>query len=359
MKPRLLVIELHHLGDAVLSLPFVRGAQARHDVHVLCRPATRAVYDLLPTRPKVHVWEPPWANEQDCSGLDAISAARTQGLVLRPLEFEVAVCAWADARAGLIMAESRARQRIGFPMTRGNYYAADHPWRRRRRLLGRGLERVWLGAPLLTLNLHRATADQPHLDCWSQIADALNVAPDFSTPWFSVGPAAESVRAFARDARDRGRQILAIHPHARLPSKQWPLTFWKELLALPSVRERFALLEILPPGSPAPVVAEALSVPTPDLPALVSTLDACDALLVHDSMPAHLAAALGRPVVTIFGSGEPDWFAPWQNRQRVVIQRGCPLHPCIDQCGMDRYLCLDRISIGDVLRHLDDLPALS
>ena len=46
MKSRLLVVELHHLGDAVMSLPFVRGAQQRFEVHVLCRPATRAVYEL-------------------------------------------------------------------------------------------------------------------------------------------------------------------------------------------------------------------------------------------------------------------------------------------------------------------------
>ena len=41
MKPRLLIVELHHLGDAVLSLPFVRAAARTHEVHVLCRPAAR------------------------------------------------------------------------------------------------------------------------------------------------------------------------------------------------------------------------------------------------------------------------------------------------------------------------------
>jgi heptosyltransferase-2 len=82
-------------------------------------------------------------------------------------------------------------------------------------------------------------------------------------------------------------------------------------------------------------------------------LAGCDAVLCHDSFPAHLAAALGKPVVTIFGSGEPDWFAPFNNRQRVVQKRVCPLHPCIDRCGMPRYICLDEIQPAEVLRQLE------
>ena len=94
---------------------------------------------------------------------------------------------------------------------------------------------------------------------------------------------------------------------------------------------------------------------TPDLASLAAALHGADAVLCHDSLPAHLAAALGKPVVTIFGSGEPDWFAPWNNRDRVVQRRVCPLHPCIDRCGMDRYLCLEAIETGDVLAQLQRL----
>ncbi|MFZ4484051.1 MAG: glycosyltransferase family 9 protein [Chthoniobacterales bacterium] len=363
MKPRLLIIELHHLGDAVLSLPFVRGAQADYQVHVLCRPATRAVYELMAAPPIIHVWEPPWTGRPECSALAALSAARTQGLALRTRDFQIAVCAWADARAGLIMTETGAGQRIGFPMTRGNYYAADHPWRKQRRLLGRALEQAWgwwpTNRPMLTRNLHRAQADQSHLGCWEQIAGVLDLAADFSVPWFPSPDAAADVLGFVREAHDRGQQVLAIHPHARLPGKQWPHAQWCTLLAAPWVRERFALLEVLPPDTSTLGLEQALSISTPTISSLAATLAAADALLGHDSMPAHLAAALGKPVVTIFGSGEPDWFAPWQNRHRAVIRRRCPLHPCIDQCGMDRYLCVENVSIDDVIAQLAGLPGLS
>ena len=351
MKPRLLVVELHHLGDAVMSLPFVRGAREKFDVHVLCRPATRAVYELPAAPPKIHTWEPPWAGDQPCGARQAVAAARDEGRVLRPLEFAAAVCAWADARAGILMAEIRAARRIGFPMTRGNYYAAGLPWRRQRRVLGRCLESLWQaahpGRPMLTRRLHRESPRQPHLQCWEQIAAALDLACDYAVPW--VGPRPLHAPA------DRRRPVLALHAHARLPSKQWPVGRWRELAASPALAGAFDLLEILPAGGAAVTPEKTRKIHTPDLASLTDALQGADAVLCHDSLPAHLAAALGKPVVTIFGSGEPDWFAPWNNRDRVVQRRVCPLHPCIDRCGMDSFLCLNAVTVEDVLDRIRDL----
>ncbi len=352
MKPRLLVAELHHLGDAVMSLPFVRGAQAHYEVHLLCRPAAQAVYELLDIPPKIHAWNPPWVDDRECSAREALATARTEGRVLRPLEFAAAVCVWADARVEILMAETAAKRRVGFPMTHGNYYAAGVPWRRRRRLLGRILESVWNvkhpSRPMLTDALHRAAADQPHLRCWEQLAETLGFACDYSVPWIKAPVAAQPDKT--------ERPLLAVHTHARLPSKQWPVERWRELLDSNEVRERFELVELVPPGADPLSHESVRKIPTPDLPTLADALQSAAAVLCHDSLPAHLAAALGKPVVTIFGSGEPDWFAPWENRQRVVQRRVCPLHPCIDRCGMDHYLCLDSIPVADVLRQLSSLP---
>lgn len=351
MKPRLLVVELHHLGDAVLSLPFVRGAQKEYDVHVLCRPASRAVYELLPSPPTFHVWEPPWADEQPCPPWAAVKGAAAQGRALRPLGFVCAVCAWADARAQILMAGTGAVRRIGFPMTRDNYYAADLPWRRERRILGRLLEfSAWIlhpRRPLLTQRLHRSRPDQPHLECWNQLAAAAGFACDYSAPWIKAEPPVGAAR--------RNKMLLAVHARARVPSKQWPVERWRELVSLPAVRGRFDLVEIVPAGED-PVLGDGnTAVRTENVRALADALASSDALLCHDSFPAHLAAALGKPVVAVFGSGEPSWFAPWNNRDRVVQRRVCPLHPCIDRCGMDSYLCLDAISTGDVLAQLERL----
>jgi ADP-heptose:LPS heptosyltransferase len=353
MKPRLLVVELHHLGDAVLSLPFVRGAVEKFEVHILCRPVGRAVYELLAEPPRIHAWEPPWADDQPCGLWQSIMAVRDQGRILRPLEFAAAVCVWADARAEILMAETRATQRIGFPMTRANYYAADLPWRRNRRWLGHALESFWQathpGHPLLTQWLHRDSPRQPHLRCWEQIAGSLGTSCDYAVPWVKTAAVTAS----------HAHPVLAVHAHARLPSKQWPRERWRELLASARVADHFEILEILPPGAEPTTRDNTRKLHTPDLASLVSALQGADAVLCHDSLPAHLAAALGKPVVTIFGSGEPDWFAPWNNRDRVVQRRVCPLHPCIDRCGMDSYLCLEAVTVDDVIAQLQRLNSAS
>jgi heptosyltransferase-3 len=53
-----------------------------------------------------------------------------------------------------------------------------------------------------------------------------------------------------------------------------------------------------------------------------------------DSAPMHIAAAMGTPVVALFGpSGELEW-GPWQVAHRVVASDTHPCRPCgNDGCG--------------------------
>lgn len=351
MKTRLLVVELHHMGDALLSVPFVRGAAEDYEVHVLCRPASAGIYRLMNGAPQIHEWEPPWAEGLSCGPRQALAAACKESARFPVGEFSVAVCAWADVRAQRIMAN--APRRIGFPMTRGNYYAPGSPWRRARLLFGRAYEvvRSLIGRPLLTEGLHRDSSNQPHLACWEQIARALGIRCDYSVPWVRAGEPPGEVAAFCADAHSRGELVVAFHGEARLPTKQWPRDRWRELID--SLPPGIRALEIV--GPLAEPVGGSAVVRTPDLGCLTAVLAASDAVVCHDSLPAHLAAALGKPVVAIFGSGEPEWFAPWNNRDRVVQKRVCPLHPCIDRCGMDRPICLEHIGTEDVRRRLSAL----
>jgi len=321
VKPRLLVIELHHLGDAVMSLPFVRGASAAFEVHILCRPDSTEVYRLLENPPVLHEWTPPWTKDSSASPLKSLAAARDKGRELSTHNFTATACAWADPRTTLLAAATGAPQRLGFPTNRANFYAPSAPGRKTLLLLGRLLETI---LPRLSHPL-QSPPRSPHIQRWSQLSGVLEFESDFSVPWIPAPPSPKNPKP-----------VLGIHRHARLPSKQWPMEKWNALLAMEALHSKFEMLEI-PPAHPS----------------LVTALSSCDALLCHDSFPAHLAAALGKPVVTIFGSGEPDWFAAWNNRHRIVQKRVCPLHPCIDRCGMPRYICLDEIQPAEVLRQLE------
>ena len=343
MKPRLLVIELHHLGDAVMSLPFVRGATPSFEVHILCRPPSAEVYRLLENPPVLHEWNPPWTEETSPSPLECLRAARDKGRQFAAHHFTATACAWADPRTTLLAAATGSPQRLGFPTNRTNFYAPAAPGRASRLMLGRMLETI---LPRLTHPLQSGPRS-PHIERWSRLAGALGFECDFSLPWIP-----------APQPQKNPKPVLGIHRHARLPTKQWPMEKWDALLAMESLQSKFKIIEIVPcSAGVSPAIENRTdgrdARPTPDLPALVAALACCDAILCHDSLPAHLSAALGKPVITIFGSGEPDWFAPFNNRHRIVQKRICPLHPCIDRCGMPRYICLDEIQPAEVLRQLE------
>lgn len=334
-----------------MSLPFVRGASQSFEVHILCRPASAEVYRLLQNPPVLHEWKPPWTEETSASPLESLRTAQKKGRELAALNFSSTACAWADPRTTLLAAATGAAQRIGFPTNSSNFYAPSAPGRKSRLFMGRLIE-VFL--PRLSHPLESGQRS-PHILRWSQMAGTLGFECDFSIPWIPAPP-----------TQKNPKPVLGIHCHARLPSKQWPMEKWGELLAMAGLHSKFEIVEIMPRSAGVPPAIDIqnrgrdarATFPTPTIPSLISALAGCDAILCHDSFPAHLAAALGKPVVTIFGSGEPDWFAPWNNRHRVVQKRVCPLHPCIDRCGMPRYICLEEIQPADVLRQLELLPLL-
>lgn len=360
MKPRLLVVELHHLGDAVLSLPLVRGASEIFEVHVLCRPATREVYELLENPPVLHPWRPPWAEEAPDRAAPPQPGLFAMARRLRARGFDATVCAWADARVSLLTALTGAPRRAGFPMTARNYYGHQRPWRKRRLIAGRLMEIAFRllrgGRPLLTQPLHRRDDRQPHLDCWRQLAAALDAPWREDVPWFPVPPPPAVVAEGTARAHARGRRVLAVHAGGRLATKRWPLERFAQVLDSPAVRARFDILLIQAPGDTVPrMEANATIVPTRRLGDLAATLGAADALLCNDSLAGHMAAAIGRPVISIFGSGEPAWFAPWRSEHLVVRRDVCPLHPCIDRCGMPSIVCLEAVQAGDVIAQLERL----
>lgn len=69
-----------------------------------------------------------------------------------------------------------------------------------------------------------------------------------------------------------------------------------------------------------------------------------------DSAPMHIAAAMGTPVVVLFGpSGDREW-GPWGVPSRVVTSAEHPCRPCgIDGCGGSKVSdCLTSLSVAQV-----------
>lgn len=332
-RPRLLVIEMHHLGDAVLALPFLRAASLAFDVQVACRPTVAGF--LRDASPESH----------------PISCDRWSEFFRQIPKLgggDVAVSIWPDPRAHLALRLSGAERRVGLRIAEQNMYGIAQAWRRRRLVVGEISSRLLsLAGPPLTHPLDRFSERQTQLETWLHLAQALGLVANVSIPWLPAPSAPEGFQEFVQACRTGGRQVAVVHAGGRLPSKRWPLERFEALLRgwFPTHRVAAAIIRAPGEDSPTPHGDDQQIFEPPSAAALAGMLARADGVLCNDSFPAHLAAASGVPVVTIFGSGDPAWFAPFENAARTVSANTCPFRPCVDRCVQPSFLCLDGVSI--------------
>lgn len=333
MKPRLLVIEMHHLGDAVMALPVLRAASRKFEVRVLCRPAVAAMLG---------------AAGPDCLPIPCAGWREVFRQVPRLGAGDAAACAWPDTRAHLAMRRSGAGTRVGVRLAPGNFYGVAQAWRRRRLFAGQLAARALsLAGPLLTAGLDREPGAGTHWQMWEQVGRSLALTPDFSVPWMRVAAAPQKFQAFVADARAAGNRLVAVHAGGRLPTKRWATGNFEALLKgwFPANRVSAAILHAPGEPHPAPQAPGQEVFECAEPAALPGFLALADGALTHDSFAAHAAAAVGVPGVTIFGSGDPAWFAPFGSAGLAASSEACTARPCVDRCVHASPLCLDELSI--------------
>jgi ADP-heptose:LPS heptosyltransferase len=84
-----------------------------------------------------------------------------------------------------------------------------------------------------------------------------------------------------------------------------------------------------------------------------------DAVIANDSGPMHLANAVGVPVVTFFGAGDPIETGPFNTAHSIVINKQLPCSPCVKNiCRFPEVCCLKRITVDEVYENLMSLLKL-
>jgi ADP-heptose:LPS heptosyltransferase len=150
--------------------------------------------------------------------------------------------------------------------------------------------------------------------------------PQPAAPFLYTAPAHHEA---ARKLIPDGVPVLAVSPVAATAAKTWPADRFADVIAAVTAPGgtcagwRVALF-----GAPAdraqvaPLVAR-LSHPLlifnePDLLVVNAALARCGKFLGNDSGLAHLAAAAGIPVLSLFGPTDPVRYAPWGPQSRTL-----------------------------------------
>jgi heptosyltransferase-2 len=80
---------------------------------------------------------------------------------------------------------------------------------------------------------------------------------------------------------------------------------------------------------------------------LAALLERCHLLVTNDTGTMHVAAAVGTPVVALFGSTDPSTTGPW-GEGHVVIRKDLPCSPCLKRTCSTDHRCMELITVDEV-----------
>ena len=130
---------------------------------------------------------------------------------------------------------------------------------------------------------------------------------------------------------------IALQPGARWENKRWPAKYFAELvraLAQKFPEVRFAILG----GKDDQSLGEIIFQAAPErclnlcgatsLPEMIEWVRRCDLMVTNDTGPMHVAAAMGKPLVALFGPTAPERTGPY-GQLANVLHLELPCSPCL------------------------------
>jgi ADP-heptose:LPS heptosyltransferase len=228
------------------------------------------------------------------------------------------------------------------------------------------------GGALLTEALEYAPMTHVSDNARTLVAQAAGRTPDARSGVAAgprlVVPAEVSTRAAARLGPTCG-VLIGVHAAGGRESKQWHLDRFaavaRELAASRGATivltggdgDRALVDEVKRDLAGVPVVDAAGGL---DVPTLAGVLARLDLFVTSDTGPMHLAAAVGTPVVALFGPAQPARYGPRAAVERIV-RVDLPCSPCgrvrlpPERCRGHVPDCMDGITVAAVLHAANDL----
>jgi lipopolysaccharide heptosyltransferase II len=333
---RILVIQLDHLGDAILSTGMLaelarRWPRAR--IEVLAAPWNQMIFAAAPEVSQVHVWR----NNRFArpARLTWPLAALIWSWWMRRRKFDLAIDVRGELPLALLMWLAGIPRRIGWAAGGGAF--------------------LLTGSPSFQFDRHELASRAALLDVIDEVAEGTNRPP---LPRFEPTTAEQEAVA-ARLGDTDHKTLIVLHVAAGTPAKCWPVPHWQELLGRLIVARGDLHVVLIGTVADRPTAAAILgnqSWPGVEnwtgelsIGKLAALIARASCFVGADSGPAQLAAAVGTPAVVLFsGTNDPAVWRPIGPRVNVlrhaVACGGCRL----TQCPVVGHLCMSGITPNEV-----------
>lgn len=324
----ILVARLDGAGDVILSGPAVRSAATHGDVTFLCGPAGEAAARLLPGVAEVLVWDAPWT-----------------GFSPPPV----------DAHSTAELVNEMAARRFDAAAILTSFHQSPLPLALLLRLAGIDhIAGVSVDYPGSLLDHRIAYREDLH-----EVEQSLEV-----TAALKLGRPADDRLSLTLPERQRSGLdpgYVVVHPGASVPARSIPARLCEDTLRRLTALGR----RVVVTGTGD----ERRRRPLPSLPGVADMRGAtsfarlagvvadADAVVVGNTSPAHVAAATGTPVVSVFAPVVPAHrWRPWRVPSVLLGNQEVPCAGCRSRtCPLPSQECVEPLTARTVVDALDRL----
>lgn len=337
---RTLIIKPSSMGDIVQALPVLTALKEAHPAARVSWLVARPFADLLEDHPRLD--EVILFDRKRFSRIGRSAGITVDFLRLladlRRRRFTTVIDLQGLFRSGVLAAASGAPSRVGFSAAREMapvFYTR--------------------GVSVPRGNIHA-------VDRYLMLAEAVGLPRPRATDHLPVPGASRQAarRRLAEAGLPEGAPYVAACADARWETKQWRPDRFAQVLD--RVRTETGARAVLVGGPDAvaisTTVAAAMREPPIDLTGqttlkeLVAVIAEARVLVTNDSGPMHVAAAVGTPVVAIFGPTNPERTGPYGPGHGIFAGRAacspCYRRQCLYAGGPKALCCLDNVSADEV-----------
>ncbi len=367
---RILLIKPSALGDVVHTIPVLVKLRGRY-------PRARIDWLITPENAEIVRCHPALSNVVLFARRDFSKRGRRWRALLaflgllkqiRRAKYDLVIDMHGQVRSAFFALVSGARVRIGFdrPITRELTVSAEHDLRNVPSHGWRGArEGSWIAythrIPIPTLDVHA-------IDRYLWVAPLLGLDDD--PPDLTIHLSSETVRNVERLLEEHGvpasKKLVVLVPGTIWETKHWTIEGFAGV-AQQFIRDGFAVALAGTTRDQercqqiAAAARGAIDLSGQTTPAeLAALIRRAEVAVTNDSGSMHLAASLGKPMVSIFGPTNPVHIGPYQ-RPESVVRVDLPCSPCnyrrLSQCPFG-HACMKQVTSAMVVDRVHKIVAI-